>query len=87
MVKNIPGNNQCINLVANSQCGNLIENPRLFGLARPARQFMPKMPIRCMQDLYKTASFVFGSNPRDFHTTIKKEAQTSFFNSSGRSGS
>ena len=57
MIENIAGNHQGINLVGKDQRSDLVKNPCLFKLARPTRQFMPDMPVRCMQDFYKTASF------------------------------
>ena len=57
MIKNISGNHQSINFMGESQRGYLVKNKRLLILACPARQFMPDMPVRCMQDFYEPTSF------------------------------
>ena len=57
VIENITGHYQCIDLAGQHHIGNFFKNLDLFRLARPARQFMPKMPIGCMQDFYGAASF------------------------------
>ncbi len=61
MIKNITSDNQRINLMLQNPPGNFLKNASLFGCARPARQFMPQMPVCCMQDFYKVASI--NTNP------------------------